>query len=123
MAQQTDVQLTTQSEVIRNEATNKANTKVRVADMIKNLIDSKVNNDVALFPHLEAFVSEDDEIAIDASGKNLCFYDLGTLDDLQSIEVNITGTDNEELQVIELVAECLGTGFITFLPLFTVYGF
>lgn len=45
MAQQTDAQLTTQANVIRNEIVTNANTKVRVADMVQNLNDSKINND------------------------------------------------------------------------------
>jgi len=45
MPQQTDSQLTTQANVIRNETVKKANTKVRVADMVQNVIDSKINND------------------------------------------------------------------------------
>lgn len=45
MAQQSDSQLITQSEVIRNETSKKGNTKARVADMVKNVVESKINND------------------------------------------------------------------------------
>ena len=44
MAQQTDAQLSTQADVIRNEVAKGANTKGRVADMFQNLNDSKINN-------------------------------------------------------------------------------
>lgn len=42
----TDAQLTTQSNVIRNETVQNANTKVRVADMFQALIDNKANLDL-----------------------------------------------------------------------------
>jgi hypothetical protein len=44
MSQQTDAQLTTEAQVIRDETTALANTKLRVYNMLKNLIDSKLNN-------------------------------------------------------------------------------
>lgn len=41
--QQTDAELTTQADVIRNETKSGANSRQRVADMFQALIDSKVN--------------------------------------------------------------------------------
>jgi len=43
MAQKTRTQLTTQSSVIRNETTPKANTKVRIADMVDAISESSLN--------------------------------------------------------------------------------
>lgn len=45
MAQTTDTDLTTEADVIANETVAGANTKTRVATMVKNVIDSKINND------------------------------------------------------------------------------
>lgn len=45
MAQKTDAELTTESQVIRDETTELANTKTRVYNILKNIIDSKPNND------------------------------------------------------------------------------
>lgn len=42
-AQDTDAELTTQADVIRNETASGGNTKDRIADMFQALIDSKVN--------------------------------------------------------------------------------
>lgn len=44
MAQKTDVELTAEANVIGNETVAGANTKTRVATMLKNIIDSKGNN-------------------------------------------------------------------------------
>jgi len=41
MAKVNDAALTTSANVIRNETVNKANTKVRVANMVQDMIDSK----------------------------------------------------------------------------------
>lgn len=48
MAQKTDAELTTESQVIRDETVELANTKTRVYNILKNIIDSKPNNDVGL---------------------------------------------------------------------------
>lgn len=45
MAQQTDAQLTTQSNVIASETLPNANTAARNGAMMQNVIDSKINND------------------------------------------------------------------------------
>lgn len=45
MAQTTDTDLTTEADVIANETVAGSNTKTRVATMVKNVIDSKINND------------------------------------------------------------------------------
>jgi hypothetical protein len=45
MAQKTDLQLTTEADVIKNETIIGANTALRVGTMLDNVIDSKVNND------------------------------------------------------------------------------
>lgn len=44
MAQKTDAQLSTESDVIKNETTAGANTATRVAAMVQDVIDSKSNN-------------------------------------------------------------------------------
>jgi hypothetical protein len=44
MSQKTDIQLTSDSNVIRQETRRAFNTKVRVANMFQDIIDSKVNN-------------------------------------------------------------------------------
>jgi hypothetical protein len=44
MPQFSDAQLTTEAQVIRDETTPLANTKTRVYDILKNIIDSKGNN-------------------------------------------------------------------------------
>lgn len=46
MPQKTDAELTTEAQVIRDETTELANTKTRVYDILKNIIDSKPNNSV-----------------------------------------------------------------------------
>lgn len=43
MAISTDEELTTLVELVRNETTKKGNTKQRIANMLQNFIDSKVN--------------------------------------------------------------------------------
>lgn len=45
MAQKTDAELTTQAQIIRDETTELANTKQRVYDNLKDIIDSKLNNE------------------------------------------------------------------------------
>lgn len=42
--QKTDAELTTEAQVIRDETTALANTKLRVYNILKNIVDSKVNN-------------------------------------------------------------------------------
>lgn len=44
MSQKTDAELTTEAQVIRDETTELANTKLRVYNILKNIIDSKPNN-------------------------------------------------------------------------------
>ena len=44
MPQFSDAQLTTEAQIIRDETTALANTKTRVYDILKNIIDSKPNN-------------------------------------------------------------------------------
>ena len=44
MPQKSDAELTTEAQVIRDETTALANTKTRVYDILKNIIDSKPNN-------------------------------------------------------------------------------
>ena len=46
MPQKSDAELTTEAQVIRDETTALANTKTRVYDILKNIIDSKPNNTV-----------------------------------------------------------------------------
>ena len=46
MPQKSDAELTTEAQVIRDETTELANTKTRVYDILKNIIDSKPNNTV-----------------------------------------------------------------------------
>lgn len=48
MAQKSDAELTTQAQVIRDETQELANTKTRVYNNLKDIIDSKVNNDSAV---------------------------------------------------------------------------
>lgn len=45
MAQQTDAQLGTAKETIKNETAEGANSALRIGNMIEDLIDSKINND------------------------------------------------------------------------------
>lgn len=45
MAQTTDADLIIEADVIANETTAGANTKTRVATMVKDVVDSKINND------------------------------------------------------------------------------
>ena len=45
MAQKTDLELITESNIIRDETTIGANTALRVGTMFDNLVDSKINND------------------------------------------------------------------------------
>lgn len=48
MSQKTDAELTTEAQVIRDETVELANTKVRVYNILKNIIDSKPNNTVII---------------------------------------------------------------------------
>lgn len=75
MAQQTDAQLTTQSDVIRNEVVKAANTKVRVADLFQNMNDSKVNNLLLFNRQTASYI-----LALTDAGKN--------------VEMNVAGANN-----------------------------
>jgi hypothetical protein len=67
MSQKTDAELTTEAQVIRDETTALANTKTRVYNILKNIIDSKPNNDIAPGGAVDSVNGQTGVVVLDAA--------------------------------------------------------
>lgn len=77
MSQKTDAELLAQADIIRNETAAEANTKVRIAQMFSDIIDSKINN----------------ENEVEMSAENVSFAPSGTIsaDNVQTAIEEVSG--------------------------------
>lgn len=118
MPQFSDAQLTTEAQVIRDETTELANTKTRVYDILKNIIDSKPNitdiggGDVttAMFRRARTVNSADGLVQNDDNG--LVIFNSATPFNftLDQLTANLAGLQTTKVSFINI-----GAGAVTFI--------
>lgn len=111
MAQKTDAELTTESQVIRDETTELANTKTRVYNILQNIIDSKPNNDQGSLITRESNRASSTELLFD---KNVIQMDTLVQSGSLTITVADAGHLSGQESVIETKVESNGVDPITY---------